>query len=118
MHGGGQYDGVALACDIDDGLIAGFECALADDERPPEEDVLKDGSTAPTYQVKYGDVKSTAGGNIAHDIAVDATVQNNKMSFSLDYKNIDWKSSVSIDRSIPSGYSRMSATSLFSLFGD
>ena len=81
-------------------------------------DITKDGSTAPTYQVKYGDVKSTDAGNIAHDIDVDASVQNKKMAFSLDYKNIDWKSSVDIDRSIPSGYSRMSASSLFSLFGD
>lgn len=81
-------------------------------------DILKEGSAAPTYQVKYGDVKSTAAGNIAHDINVDASVQGKKMAFSLDYKNIDWKSSVSIDRSIPDGYSRMSATSLFSLFGD
>lgn len=81
-------------------------------------DILKEGSSTPAYQVKYGDVKSTDAGNIAHDIDVDAAVQNKKIAFSLDYKNIDWKESVSIDRSIPSGYSRMSATSLFSLFGD
>ena len=81
-------------------------------------DILKDGNATPTYQVKYSDVKSTAAGNIAHDINVDAAVQNKKMAFSLDYKDIDWKNSVSIDRSIPSGYSRMSASSLFSLFGD
>ena len=35
-----------------------------------------------------------------------------------EYKNIDWNENVKIDRSIPGGYSRMSARDLFSLFSN
>ena len=79
-------------------------------------DIVPQGSTTATYQVKFGDVKSTTAGNIAHDINVDATVEKKKMSFSLNYKDIDWNKQVKVDRNIPSNYKRMSAASLFSLF--
>ena len=79
-------------------------------------DIVPQGSTTAAYQVKFGDVKSTTAGNIAHDINVDATVEKKKMSFSLNYKDIDWNKQVKVDRNIPSNYKRMSAASLFSLF--
>lgn len=40
------------------------------------------------------------------------------MAFSLTYKNIDWNDNVKIDRSLPNGYSRMSARDLFSIFSN
>ena len=61
-------------------------------------------------------MKTTTAGNIAHDINVDATIEKKKMSFSLNYKDIDWNKQVKVDRNIPSNYKRMSASSLFSLF--
>lgn len=79
-------------------------------------DIVPQGSSTAAYQVKFGDVKSTTAGNIAHDINVDATVEKKKMSFSLNYKDIDWNKQVKVDRNIPSNYKRMSAASLFSLF--
>ena len=79
-------------------------------------DIIPSGSTTPAYQVKFSDVKPTTAGNIAHGINVDATVDKMKMAFSLSYKNIDWNKQVNIDRNIPSGYKRMDAASLFSLF--
>ena len=79
-------------------------------------DIVPQGSTTAAYQVKFGGVKTTTAGNIAHDINVDATVEKKKMSFSLNYKDIDWNKQVKVDRSIPSNYKRMSASSLFSLF--
>lgn len=79
-------------------------------------DIVPQGSTTAAYQVKFGDVKSTTAGNIAHDINVDATVEKKKMSFSLNYKDIDWNKQVKVDRNIPGNYKRMSASSLFSLF--
>ncbi|MBR5673699.1 MAG: DUF4292 domain-containing protein [Muribaculaceae bacterium] len=81
-------------------------------------DIVPSGSTTAAYQVKYSDVKSTAAGNIAHGINANATVDNKKMALSLTYKNIDWNENVKIDRSIPGGYSRMSARDLFSLFSN
>ena len=81
-------------------------------------DIVPSGSTTAAYQVKYSDVKSTAAGNIAHGINANATVDNKKMALSLTYKNIDWNGNVKIDRSIPGGYSRMSARDLFSLFSN
>ena len=79
-------------------------------------DIVPAGSTAAAYQVKYSDVKRTDAGNIAHGIDVNATIDKKKMAFSLDYKNIEWNGNVKIDRNIPSGYTRMSAKDLFSMF--
>ena len=81
-------------------------------------DIVPQGSTTAAYQVKYGDVKSTQAGNVAHSINVDATAKKKKFSFSLTYKNIDWNGKVNIDYGIPDGYSRMDASDLFSLFSN
>lgn len=79
--------------------------------------VPPDGTTA-TYQVRYRDVKKTAAGNIAHDVDVNAAVEKKKLAFSISYKDIDWNKSVKIDSNIPSGYKRMKAADLFSLFSN
>lgn len=76
------------------------------------------GNAAAAYQVKYSDVRGTPAGNIAHSIVADATIENKKMALSLTYKNIEWNGNVKIDRSLPNGYSRMSARDLFSLFSN
>ena len=76
------------------------------------------GNAAAAYQVKYSDVRGTSAGNIAHSIVADATIENKKMALSLTYKNIEWNGNVKIDRSLPNGYSRMSACDLFSLFSN
>lgn len=81
-------------------------------------DIMPTSASTSDYQVRYGDVKSTKAGNIAHSIKVNANVEKKKLDFSLTYKNIDWNESVKIDRSIPSGYSRMSASDLFTLFSN
>ena len=76
------------------------------------------GNATAAYQVKYSDVRGTSAGNIAHSINADATIDKKKMAFSLTYKNIDWNDNVKIDRSLPNGYSRMSARDLFSMFSN
>lgn len=81
-------------------------------------DIVPVSSGTAAFQVKYSDVKGTTAGNIAHGINANATVDNKKMALSLTYKDIDWNSNVKIDRSIPGGYSRMSARDLFSLFSN
>jgi hypothetical protein len=81
-------------------------------------DIVPVNSGTAAFQVKYNDVKGTTAGNIAHGINANATVDNKKMALSLTYKDIDWNGNVKIDRSIPGGYSRMSARDLFSLFSN
>ena len=81
-------------------------------------DIVPAGSTTAAYQVKYSDVKSTSAGNIAHDVSVDATVNKKKMALKLTYKDIEWNGKVKIDRNLPSGYKRMSAADLFSMFSN
>ena len=81
-------------------------------------DIVPQGSTTAAYQVKYSNVQATSAGNIAHAINANATIENKKMALSLNYKNIEWNGNVKIDRSLPSGYSRMSARDLFSLFSN
>ena len=80
--------------------------------------IMPQGSTTATYQVNYADVRSTQSGNIAHSIKVNANVDKRKLDLSLSYKNIEWNGNVKIDRSIPGGYSRMSASDLFSIFSN
>ena len=79
-------------------------------------DIVPQSTTGSNYQVKYSDVKATQAGNIAHGIKVNATVEKKRLDFTLSYKNIDWNGKVKIDRNLPSGYTRMKATDLFSLF--
>ena len=81
-------------------------------------DIMPAGSTAPTYQVKYSDVRTTSAGNIAHEMIAQATVESKKMALTLSYKDIDWNGKVTIDSSIPGNYSRMSARDLFSMFAN
>ena len=81
-------------------------------------DIVPVSSGTAAFQVKYSDVKGTTAGNIAHGINANATVDNKKMALSLTFKDIDWNGNVKIDRSIPGGYSRMSARDLFSLFSN
>ena len=81
-------------------------------------DIVPVSSGTAAFQVKYSDVKGTTAGNIAHGINANATVDNKKRALSLTYKDIDWNGNVKIDRSIPGGYSRMSARDLFSLFSN
>ena len=76
------------------------------------------GNATAAYQVKYSDVRGTSAGNIAHSINADATIDKKKMAFSLTYKDIEWNGNVKIDRSLPNGYSRMSARDLFSMFSN
>lgn len=81
-------------------------------------DIVPQGSSTARYQVKYSDVKGTVAGNVAHSIDVNAVVEKKKLDFSLTYKNIDWNGNVKIERGTPSGYTRMKASDLFSLFSN
>ena len=80
--------------------------------------IIPTGKTTAAYQIKYGNVRNTSAGNIAHDINTNATVEKKKIDFSLNYKNIEWNSAVKIDKGIPGNYSRMSARDLFSMFSN
>ena len=80
--------------------------------------IIPTGKTTAAYQIKYGNVRNTSAGNIAHDINANATVEKKKIDFSLNYKNIEWNSAVKIDKGIPGNYSRMSARDLFSMFSN
>ena len=80
--------------------------------------IVPEGSTTNAYQVKYSDVKATDAGNIAHDIKVNGTIEKKQLNLTLTYKNIDWNGNVKIDHTIPSGYTRMNARDLFSLFSN
>ena len=96
----------------------GYSFSFDKSSRITSLDIVPTGSNTAAYQVKYSDVQNTNAGYIAHGINVDATVEKKQMAFALDYKNIDWNGNVKIDRSIPGGYKRMSASSLFSLFSN
>ena len=80
--------------------------------------LMPEGGTAHTYQVKYSNVKATDAGKIAHDINVNATIEKKKFDLTLIYKNIDWNGNVKIDHGMPSGYKRMNARDLLSMFGN
>ena len=81
-------------------------------------DIAPEGSSTAAYKVKYSDVKATKAGNIAHSINANATIEKKKLTFSLTYKDIDWNGDIKIDRSLPKGYTRMSARDLFSMFAN
>ena len=96
----------------------GYTFAFDKNKRITALDIVPTGATTAAYQVKFGDVKGTTAGNISHDINAHATIENKKMALTLTYKNIEWNGNVKIDRSLPNGYSRMSARDLLSLFSN
>ena len=69
-------------------------------------------------KLNYSDVHGTTAGNIAHNINANATVENKKIAFSLNFKDIEWNGKVNIDPSVPRNYKRMSARDLFSMFSN
>ena len=80
--------------------------------------IMPEGGTTSTYQVNYSDVKATDAGNISHDIKVTGAFEKKKLNLSIGYKNIEWNGKVKIDHSIPSGYKRMNARDLLSMFSN
>lgn len=96
----------------------GYSFSFDKNNRISSLDIVPTGGSTAAYQVKYSDVKGTKAGNIAHAINVSAFIEKKKMAFSLSYKDIDWNGKVKIDKDIPSGYSRMSAKDLFSMFSN
>ena len=80
--------------------------------------IMPTGKAAAAYQVNYSDVHGTTAGNIAHNINANATVENKKIAFSLNFKDIEWNGKVNIDPSVPRNYKRMSARDLFSMFSN
>ena len=96
----------------------GYSFSFDKNNRISSLDIVPTGSSTAAYQVKYSDVRDTKAGNIAHAINVAASIEKKKMAFSLSYKDIDWNGKVKIDKDIPSGYSRMSAKDLFSMFSN
>ena len=96
----------------------GYSFSFDKNNRISSLDIVPAGSSAAAYQVKYSDVRGTKAGNIAHAINVSASIEKKKMAFSLSYKDIDWNGKIKIDKDIPSGYSRMSAKDLFSMFSN
>ena len=80
--------------------------------------IMPTGKAAAAYQVNYSDVHGTTAGNIAHNINANATVENKKIAFSLNFKDIEWNGKVNIDLSVPRNYKRMSARDLFSMFSN
>ena len=96
----------------------GYAFAYDKSSRIVSLNIVPQGSATAAYQVKYSNVKSTTAGNIAHGINVNANIDKKKINFSLTYKNIHWNEGVKIDRSLPTGYKRMNAKDLFSLFSN
>ncbi len=70
------------------------------------------------YQVRYSNVKKTTAGNIAHTFRANGTVGKKRLTFELNYNNIEWNGSVKIDHSLPSSYSRVNANQLLNLFSN
>ncbi|MBR6283883.1 MAG: DUF4292 domain-containing protein [Muribaculaceae bacterium] len=76
---------------------------------------LTRGGTA--YSMTYGDVQRTLAGNIAHALQLVTDIKGKAFRLKLDYGDITWNEAVDTSFSIPAGYQRINAQSLFGLFG-
>ncbi|MDO4511032.1 MAG: DUF4292 domain-containing protein [Bacteroidales bacterium] len=69
-----------------------------------------------TYSVDYADVKTSLAGYIASKVNVATKINRQPLSLSLEYSGYTWNEEVVIDTKIPANYTRVTGSSLLSLF--
>jgi len=74
----------------------------------------KQGSS--TYSVTYGDVRGTVAGKVAGEVAVSTVINGKKFNLNLEYKDIKFNESFTIDTKTPNKYKRVEGKDIMQMF--
>lgn len=79
--------------------------------------VIPSNSGASTYSVIYRKVQGTVAGKVATEASISTKLNGNSMKLDLEYKDISWNETLTIDTNIPKNYKRIEGKDIIQLLG-
>lgn len=79
--------------------------------------VIPSSSGASTYSVTYGKVQGSVAGKVATKANVATKLNGNSLKLEMEYKDINWNESFTIDTNIPKNYKRIEGKDIMQLLG-
>ena len=78
-------------------------------------DVTPTKAGSSTYSVTYGDVKGTIAGKVATSLKVSSTMSGRAFTLALEYKDLTWNESFTIDAAAAKKYTRVEGNDIMKL---
>ncbi|MBR5171341.1 MAG: DUF4292 domain-containing protein [Muribaculaceae bacterium] len=79
--------------------------------------VIPSSSGTSTYSVTYSKVQGSVAGKVATEASVSTKLNGNSLNLDLEYKDIVWNESFTIDTQIPKNYKRIDGKDIMQLLG-
>lgn len=79
--------------------------------------VVPSNATGSTYSVTYSKVQGSVAGKVATEASVATKLNGNSLKLELEYKDINWNESFTIDTNIPKNYKRIDGKDIMQLLG-
>ncbi len=79
--------------------------------------VIPSNAGASTYSVTYRNVQGSVAGKVAGSASVSTKLNGSAMKLDLEYKDMQWNESFTIDTNIPKNYKRMEGKDIMQLLG-
>lgn len=79
--------------------------------------VIPSNSGASTYSVTYRKVQGSVAGKVATEASVSTKLNGNPLNLDLEYKDMVWNESFTIDTNIPKNYKRIDGKDIMQLLG-
>ncbi len=79
--------------------------------------VIPSNSGASTYSVTYRKVQGSVAGKVATEASVSTKLNGNSLNLDLEYKDMVWNESFTIDTNIPKNYKRIDGKDIMQLLG-
>jgi len=74
-------------------------------------------SGSSTYSVSYSNIIGTVVGKVASEASVSSQLNGNSLNLELEYKDMNWNESFTIDTNIPKNYKRIEGKDIMQLLG-
>ena len=79
--------------------------------------VIPSNSGASTYSVAYSKVQGGVAGKYATEASISTTLNGNSLNLELEYKDVSWNESFTIDTNLPKNYKRLEGKDIMQLLG-
>ena len=79
--------------------------------------VIPSSAGTSTYSVTYSKVQGSVAGKVAGEASVSTKLNGNSLKLNLEYKDMQWNESFTIDTNIPKNYKRIEGKDIMQLLG-
>lgn len=79
--------------------------------------VIPSSAGTSTYSVTYSKVQGSVAGKVAGEASVSTKLNGNSLKLNLEYKDMQWNESFTIDTNIPKNYKRIEGKDIMKLLG-